>query len=128
MSQEGLLRTFLYHDVSNMPALARSLFPNRLDMFVLFGQSLAWRPSWSWRELVAAFRLFVKKATEDVNLALFIDGLDEYKSDHAALIDFIQSFIGPGVKICVLSRPWVIFKDAFKTRPSLRLEIFPTAI
>jgi hypothetical protein len=76
----------------------------------------------SWSELALAFTTFVREVTKQRKLAIFIDGMDEYDGKITDLLDLIQSFLKPGVKICVSSRPWVVFEDAFKTRPSLRLE------
>ncbi|EON99506.1 hypothetical protein UCRPA7_4960 [Phaeoacremonium minimum UCRPA7] len=62
-------------------------------------------------------------AGQDFNLALFIDGLDELDGDHKQLIDLIRPFrSNPGTKICVSSRPWNVFVDAFSCGPSLRLQ------
>lgn len=55
-------------------------------------------------------------------LVFFIDGLDEFHGKLSRLIDFIQGLLSAGVKICVSSRPWNVFEDAFRTYPSLRLE------
>jgi hypothetical protein len=56
-----------------------------------------------------------------MNLVFFIDGLDEFNGNHAALIDLIQSLLLPNIKVCVSSRPWNVFEDGFHQRPSLRV-------
>jgi hypothetical protein len=38
------------------------------------------------------------------------------------IIDLIFGAVRPNVKLCVSSRPWLPFEDAFKGRPSLLLE------
>jgi hypothetical protein len=101
---------------------------------MIFGEAVALHEPWSWTELVQTFRLFcleAKKPHRDEhfgevhppkNLVFFIDGLDEFDGSHSELISFIKGFLGPSIKVCVSSRPWNVFEDAFKNRPSLRLE------
>ena len=46
--------------------------------------------------------------------AFFIDGLDEYEGDHTDLIRTIKGLAtSPSLKICLSSRPWNEFVDAF---------------
>lgn len=53
-------------------------------------------------------------------LALFIDGLDEFSEDHVKLLGLIKELNSwETVKICVSSRPWNVFHDAFEQTPSL---------
>jgi len=122
MSQEGLIRTFLYQVIRDHPGLGRLLFPPRFEIYAYFGRHVAWREPLLWSELASAFKTFVRDITRQKQLVIFIDGLDEYYDKHGDLLDLIQSFLGRGVKICVSSRPWVVFEDAFKTSPSLKLE------
>lgn len=122
MSQEGLIRTFLYQITHDMPDLAPLLFPRRFELYAYLGRLVAWREPLDWNELASAFQTFVKEVTTKQKLAIFIDGLDEYDGQHTGLLDLVQSFLGPNIKMCVSSRPWVIFEDVFKARPSLRVE------
>jgi hypothetical protein len=56
-------------------------------------------------------------------VCLFIDGLDEFDGDHHQLITLFMTLISfPNVKLCVASRPWIIFEDALKHKPSLLLQ------
>ncbi|KAI1418066.1 hypothetical protein F5Y13DRAFT_150473 [Hypoxylon sp. FL1857] len=56
-------------------------------------------------------------------IALFIDGLDEFEGNHADLIRQLLSWSNEGqnIKLCVSSREWAIFQDAFKNCPKFRL-------
>jgi len=57
------------------------------------------------------------------NFVFFIDGLDEFKGEETELATFILEMTSsPNVKMCVASRPWLVFEDAFEHRPSLLLE------
>ena len=59
----------------------------------------------------------------DERPCLFIDGLDEFNSDHRNLIHLFKDIlVHNNLKLCVSSRPWDIFEDAFRHRPSLMLQ------
>jgi hypothetical protein len=89
---------------------------------VLFENPLLMKYPLSWAELIRAFRLFIGEASSSSKLFFLIDGLDEYEGVHAQLIEFVYGLLVPNVKVCVSSRPWNVFEDAFGSRPSLRLE------
>lgn len=60
-------------------------------------------------------------------MALLIDGLDEFDEDrhedHRDLVHLLREANNTtGVKICVSSRPWNIFRDAYSKNPMLQLE------
>jgi len=119
-SQEGLLRSILFDALAQRPSEIPEVFPKRWNRWLLFGNDS--RP-WTQTEIVEAFRRLVTRASDNFKLCLFIDGLDEFNGDHEELIDLFKQAIGlPNVKICVSSRPWVVFEDAFVHRPSLMLE------
>ncbi len=84
-------------------------------------------PEWSWSELVESFSALSQQAGDSPNsirIALLIDGLDEFGGDYNTIIDFVKLLHScPGIKICISSRPWNVFHDAFDTNPSLRMEI-----
>jgi hypothetical protein len=122
MSQEGLLRTILIQALGSRPELASILFPHREEEYDIdpCGQ---WT-SWSWAELLIAFQVLITNLSSSETVVLLIDGLDEYDGHHDKLVEFIQNIIGQNanIKVCVSSRPWVVFEDAFHCTPSLRLE------
>jgi hypothetical protein len=123
MSHEGLVRALLYQILVQAPELVSLVLPHRVEVGVFFGNhSEMYAPPWIWDELLLAFRLLIKKCTERYRLAFFIDGMDEFQGNPTDLIEFITSLIAPGTKVCVSSRPWVVFEDAFGRRPHLRLE------
>jgi hypothetical protein len=120
MSQQGLLRSLLHQILSIYPALTCSLLPGRWETHYLFGDD----PNpLTELELRKAFTLLKKVESLGVKFCLFIDGLDEFDGDHSKLVDFIKELSGyPNVKLCVSSRPWLVFEDAFKRRPSLMVQ------
>ncbi|KAF5609295.1 heterokaryon incompatibility protein het-E-1 [Fusarium subglutinans] len=125
-SQEGLLRNLLRQCLEQNPKLAPKIFPRRWALLKLFGrQALKVIPPWTWEELLEAFSALDIMAgrDRDFNLAIFIDGVDEFDGKHDRLIDLIKLLHSrSSIKICVSSRPWNIFEDAFRCNPSLRLE------
>jgi len=119
MSRIGLLRSLLYQTLSEFPHEVRRLFPDRWEHQELFGYHD--RP-WTWSELSKGFA----KMLSDPARAFFflIDGLDEFDGDCDELAEFLLKTIPnrPNVKVCLASRPWLVFEDAFRMQPSLRME------
>ena len=92
--------------------------------FILFGDE---RPLGDMAGLLEAFKLLVLEITKSKRMFLLIDGLDEFKGDHSEqlmLVEFLYNLLSltPNIKMCVSSREWNVFADAFNARPSLRLE------
>lgn len=123
MSQEGLLRTLLLQILQQCSDYAPVAFPDRWETFSILG----FFPSgqWTWTELRRAFRRLTEHTSSSRLIFLLIDGLDEYIGDHADLISFFEELSSSpalNVKMCVSSRPWVIFEDAFGRNPSLLMQ------
>ncbi|KAI1460925.1 hypothetical protein F4805DRAFT_350084 [Annulohypoxylon moriforme] len=59
----------------------------------------------------------------EYKIALFIDGLDEFEGNHAVLIRQLLAWSNESsnVKICLSSREWSIFRDAFGNYPKFQL-------
>ncbi|KAI9680269.1 MAG: hypothetical protein M1822_007268 [Bathelium mastoideum] len=126
-SQIGLLRSLLYQILHKNNSLVSSAFPDRWEIFKLFGDD---RYEWRWAELVHALKTILSGTTDSVincnpakKYCLFIDGLDEFDGDASDLLHLmleLESF--PCVKLCVSSRPWMVFIETFHRKPSLLLE------
>lgn len=120
MTQEGLLRTLLHQLVHEFDELAVTSFPERWEYYNRF--EMYDTESMGLHELQKAIGALMR-TNLDKRFVLLIDGLDEFVGDHADLVAFIQELSeNTNVKICVSSRPWNVFEDAFKRGPSLRLE------
>jgi hypothetical protein len=121
-SQVGLLRSLLFTLLGSRRHLIAATFP---DLWLNLSSSIsrvtyAQTYNWTLSKLKNGFR---RLFSQDVgHVFLLIDGLDEYQGDPAGLIDIIHSIISPKVKICLSSRPWQIFEDAFRETPKLRLQ------
>ncbi|KAI9905071.1 hypothetical protein N3K66_001600 [Trichothecium roseum] len=68
------------------------------------------------------FQQAVAKISSRAKVALFIDGLDGFDGDCKVLISLLKECVSSPIKLCVASRPWNEFSDAFQHNPSLRME------
>lgn len=68
-------------------------------------------------------RLIENQTYGQHKFVLFIDGLDEFEGDHAYLTRQLVKWTDgtQNVKLCISSREWPIFQDAFKNYPRIRL-------
>jgi hypothetical protein len=117
MSFDGLLRTLLHTCFSEDNALFKSALQERWDEFVAFGGG---RDAFKEAELLRMFESVVSNTSR--KFFFLIDGLDEFAGEPRKIARFVLSAARPNVKLCVASRPWLPFEDAFKQRPSLLLE------
>ena len=125
MSQTGLLQSLIYQMLSQRRDLHKDLPQIPVELLHLFLVKDESRP-WLWTELAQALRVLLEEKINGepaVNYCFFIDGLDEYAGEKSDLIETIaQISVLPNVKICVSSRPWVVFEDAYKQKPSLLMQ------
>ena len=120
MSRMGFLQSMLSQVLTEHPTLISRILPERWEAYNLFGHDDF---EWSEPELRQAFRLLTKEDASEAKFCFFIDGLDEFEGDHTDLIRLIKDIgSSSNIKICVSSRPWVLFEDAFRHKPSLMLQ------
>ncbi|KAI0438116.1 hypothetical protein F4803DRAFT_536193 [Xylaria telfairii] len=119
MSRVGLMRSLLYQTLSNCPEMIPRTFVDRWEYEELFGYT---DRDWSWSELSNGLFSIV---SDDSKMFFFlVDGLDECDGDSRDLINVLFG-VTPNrknVKLCVSSRPWPVFEDAFRSRPSLQMQ------
>lgn len=78
---------------------------------------------WSLRQLVRAFRALVHQTVIPLKICFVIDGLDEFDGNHEELANLFKDITkSTYVKVCLSSRPWVVFEDMFRQCPNLRLQ------
>jgi len=122
-SLSGLLQGLLHALLTKCPNLIQASSPWRWQSYELGARSL---PPWSRRELLDTFQRYVVASEGSTRICLFIDGLDEFEGDEAAREEIVDIFQGIAeyehIKVCLSSRPWLIFEDAFRDRPSLLLQ------
>ena len=120
MSQQGLLLSLLHQLLRQAPQLIATISPRRWEALCLFNDDPR---GWSDQELHTMLRAAAREASRSTKLCLFVDGLDEFDGELKDLICLIQDLIqNRNVKVCVASRPWVVFEDAFKHKPSMMLQ------
>jgi hypothetical protein len=73
-----------------------------------------------WPEIRRAFNRIISDQSK--YFFFLVDGLDEFDGESKEIIDLIFGAVRPNVRLCVSSRAWLPFEDAFKGRPSLLLE------
>jgi len=117
MSFDGLLRTLLHTCFSEEKSLVQSVLRERWEEFVAFGGG---QDPYHEAELLRTFEHVINDTAR--KFFFLIDGLDEFDGEPAKIIQFVLSAARPNIKMCVASRPWLPFEDAFEQRPSLLLE------
>ncbi|KAH8900176.1 hypothetical protein GQ53DRAFT_741136 [Thozetella sp. PMI_491] len=128
-SQTGLLRYLLHqllsHDLSLMPKVFPQLWQQLSRMTAK--ERIKLSLEWTVPNLMDAFRRFLEHALPTMKICLFVDGLDEFDGDHRGIIHFFRE-LAEGkskarMKLCLSSRPWEVFEQAFEsTVPNLKLQ------
>ncbi|KAH7357440.1 hypothetical protein BKA66DRAFT_612717 [Pyrenochaeta sp. MPI-SDFR-AT-0127] len=117
MSRLGYFQSILHGCLQQHRDLVVTAFPERWEQFVAFGGG---HDPFSWLDLRRAFKNVISVQTK--NFFFLIDGLDEFDGEPKEVIELILDTVQSNVKMCVSSRPWLQFEDAFDKRPNLRLE------
>jgi len=124
-SREGLLRTLLYQCLLARRDLVPLVAPRRWALYNILGSD-AKAPEWTWRELTESFERLCSYHGKEFQLALFIDGLDEFDGAEQfpeVLVGWIKGVVQRhSIKVCVSSRPWNTFSDAFRNDRSLAMQ------
>ena len=120
-SQEGLLRSLLFEILRQSPDLIQVVCASKLAAFRPFEPKIE---PWTDLELRQAIDLLKGETRMNARFCFFIDGLDEYDGHPDDIIDVLQSLCSlPDIKLCVSSRPWNEFSDAFGQDPDSRLAL-----
>ncbi|KAK4201027.1 hypothetical protein QBC40DRAFT_64335 [Triangularia verruculosa] len=123
--QIGLLHTILYQLLCQRPDLCRHVAPKRYIYFQLAGMDSPDPLDWTLEELRDCIIRFLTRVDGTSRVAMFVDGLDEYEGNHEELVSFLKQLHEKyNIKLCISSRPWNIFRDMFRSYPSLRMEFF----
>jgi hypothetical protein len=137
-SQKGLLRTILFETLQTHRDLIPTVLPTAWDAWttrVKRGLKMGTLPlkssllahdsrPWTLSQLKKAFQRLIQECRQrDIKVCLFIDGLDEYDGQHEDIADyFLEANHEPGIKMCLSSRPLVVFEEAFSDFPLLKLQ------
>jgi hypothetical protein len=118
------LRALLYEVLSQHRGLIASLLPAlwARNYNALIESSDPRVENWS---LPVLKQLFLKLAAQDrfpLKICFFIDGLDEYEGDYEEVAKLIHDAASKNTKLCVSSRPLIIFEDSFRLGRKLCLQ------
>jgi hypothetical protein len=120
-SHVGLLRALLYQVLDQHPELIQLIFSERWK--AVLRSSTPQKP-WTEKELLIALKLLSQAPTSSLRLFFLIDGLDEFSGDHQDLIESLQELNNsPAIKICVSSRPWIVFESAYGSNVHCSMEL-----
>lgn len=112
----GLLRALLSFVLQKHPELVPGVFPD------LYHDQRLTIEEPSYIEVKRAWKALTVKSVAFLNIAIFIDGIDEFDGDHKDLSKFLKSLASSNVKIVVSSRPINACLSVFRTSPCLRLQ------
>ena len=124
-SFEGLLRSLLWQilkessDTTVLPITSGSLPEQNRSTAPGLGSIGAWTRPRLQRTLQEA----ISQLQSSYRLCFFLDGLDEIDEDHDELITFVRDIVSKtSSKVCLSSRPYKLFEDAFGSSAKLRLQ------
>ncbi|GAW17703.1 hypothetical protein ANO14919_071680 [Xylariales sp. No.14919] len=122
-SWQGLLQSLLFDVCHKHPSVVPLISPSRWTAAKAGHWQTAAEP-WSVSELTAALRALALADNLPLKMCFFIDGLDEYNSDHDKLCKVLCDMANsPHIKMCVSSRPWAVFERSFGGESRERLDI-----
>ncbi|KAF2112303.1 hypothetical protein BDV96DRAFT_158320 [Lophiotrema nucula] len=120
-SQEGLLRSLLYDILRHCPELIPQVTSSSSQHDTLHDHSMV-SDSWNKERLMASFQTLLKQTIKRFRFCIFIDGLDEYEGNHHQFVQMLEHvFHHPSIKVCVSSRPWNVFREAFGDKEEARI-------
>ena len=133
-TEQGLLQTIVRQILqASSSELIREALPKRWAATSGSSTIPDFPPIWEREELSQCLKAIIELARSGkafeaahVKYCIFIDGLDEFKGHQLRLLkEILQLSTCPHFKVCVSSRPWNVFVDAYGQLPNrLRLEDF----
>ncbi|KAK0732271.1 hypothetical protein B0H67DRAFT_606737 [Lasiosphaeris hirsuta] len=120
-SLQGLAQSLLHSVLQKCPELIPTVLPKQWQM-ARDGHCA----QFEYRDTQDALNAIIRQGElrGSHKFAFFIDGLDELEGDHDTLIRSLYSWVNAnpsGIKICVSSRDWLIFRERFSRCPKLQL-------
>lgn len=121
-SHEGLFRTLLYEIFRAHPSLIPEMCPVRWAQTNLARTEK--NNDWTISELLGTLQALSTHSKLLVRYCFFIDGIDEFDGDHSKLCEMFKDLSrSPNIKLCLASRPWNVFVDAFGDDPMRKIYI-----
>jgi hypothetical protein len=125
-SQAGLFRALLYQVLEQHPELIPQVLPElwaKTYSRLLDSKTGPRAVSWSLQRLMSSFNMLVQQTAIPLKICFLIDGLDEFNGDHEEIVELFKNITyRNNIKVCLSSRPWVVFEDSFWDCPTLRLQ------
>ncbi|KEZ40804.1 Uncharacterized protein SAPIO_CDS8043 [Scedosporium apiospermum] len=122
-SWQGLLQSLLFDLLRGSPHVVSLVSPHRWAAARAGQWQIAAEP-WSVSELGAALRALATADHVSLRMCFFIDGLDEYDSNHEELCEVLRDIASsPRIKICLSSRQWPVFERNFGHNSQESLDI-----
>ncbi|KAJ5360510.1 hypothetical protein N7517_009701 [Penicillium concentricum] len=119
-SQHGLLRTLLHGIFRQCSELIEPVCES-MQLSLDNAEDLL---QWSLSTLKETLRKVACWDKTPVQFCFFVDGLDEYDGDHPELCQVLKDVAkSPNIKICLSSRPWNVFEEAFGSETQNKLYI-----
>ena len=124
----GLLRALLYQLVSQLRSHRPNLIPELVDRAIWMANSTANNAAVHWiqRDLQMTLHKVLRGIQTFGTVFFLIDGLDELNGTDETRDELLHCLFEIArlahVKICLSSRPWNSFRDAFQDYPYIRLE------
>ncbi|KAL1633548.1 hypothetical protein SLS58_011063 [Diplodia intermedia] len=117
-SVQGLLQSLLFEILRQKPHWIKTICPSR------WSSDTANLDPWDTREISRILQRLARQDFGANKFCFFIDGLDEHDGDLENVIECLKSLDrAPNIKLCISSRPWNCFEDAFGNSSwMLRLE------
>ena len=79
--------------------------------------------TWTQSRLVSTLADILKQSQLPIKIYMFIDGLDEMDGPYDKVLEMLRNLADhKNVKICLSSRPLLVFEEAFYGVPYLRLQ------
>ena len=127
-SQAGFLRAILYQVLSEYPDLVPTILPREWarsysnavqEGFELESGTI----TWPLPHLMDAFRALTHQKSMPLKICLLVDGLDEFDGNHEEIARLFKEVTSSTVvKVCLSSRPLIVFEDLFSNCPKLQLQ------
>ncbi|KAK0645399.1 hypothetical protein B0T16DRAFT_411116 [Cercophora newfieldiana] len=112
-SAEGLLRSLVFDIFRRCPEVREAICMRMMSPLGQKGDALE-MADWTLSTLELVLHEVAKRNDLSAKFCIFIDGLDEYDGDHFELCQTLTSLAkSPHIKICLSSRPWTVFEEAF---------------
>ncbi|KAF8847897.1 hypothetical protein BDZ45DRAFT_555664, partial [Acephala macrosclerotiorum] len=120
-SQEGLIQSLLYQIFKQCPEIIQVVCPYKWNEAPSNAPFELIEP-WTRQEIFDAFGRLADQELMSHKFCFFIDGLDEYDGEHLDLVRLLQRLgKSKNIKLCVSSRPWNVFMEAFNGFPERKL-------